>query len=84
MLSKISKACVNVVQRFLPDPFIFCILLTMFVFVVAMPLTGQGPLQCVKHWGNGVADCCCSPCRWRWCWCLGLQWRARRSLKRSL
>ena len=54
MLSKISKACVNVVQRFLPDPFIFCILLTMFVFVVAMPLTGQGPLQMVQHWGNGV------------------------------
>ncbi len=54
MLSKISKGCVNVVQRFLPDPFIFCILLTMFVFVVAMPLTGQGPLQMVQHWGNGV------------------------------
>ena len=52
MLSKISKGCVNVVQRFLPDPFIFCILLTMFVFVVAMPLTGQGPIQMVQHWGK--------------------------------
>ena len=54
MLNKISKACVNVVQRLLPDPFIFCIMLTVFTFVVAMPLTGQNPIQMVQHWGNGV------------------------------
>lgn len=54
MLNKLSKGCVNVVQRLLPDPFIFCIILTIFVFLVAMPLTGQGPLEMVQHWGNGV------------------------------
>lgn len=54
MLNKVSKFFVNIVQRYLPDPFIFCILLTLFVFIVAMPLTGQGPLQMVQHWGNGV------------------------------
>lgn len=54
MLNKISKGCVNVMQRLLPDPFIFCIILTVFVFLVAMPLTGQGPVEMFNHWGNGV------------------------------
>lgn len=53
-MKRISKFFVNIVQRWLPDPFIFCILLTAFVFIVAMPLTDQGPLDMVKHWGNGV------------------------------
>ena len=54
MLKKLSNGCVALVQRFLPDPFIFCILLTIVVFVVAMPLTQQGPMDMVLHWGNGV------------------------------
>lgn len=54
MLNKFSKVCVNVVQKLLPDPFIFCILLTIFVFIIAMPLTRQGPIAMVQHWGNGV------------------------------
>ncbi|MDR2258940.1 MAG: TIGR00366 family protein, partial [Treponema sp.] len=54
MFKKITNACVNLVQRFLPDPFIFCIILTIVVFVAAMPLTSQGPLTMVMHWGGGV------------------------------
>jgi short-chain fatty acids transporter len=54
MFKKITNACVNLVQRFLPDPFLFCIILTIVVFVAAMPLTGQGPLAMVMHWGNGA------------------------------
>lgn len=54
MLSKLSKGCANFIQKFLPDPFIFCIILTIFVFIVAMPMTGQGPLEMIQHWGNGV------------------------------
>ncbi|MDR0388674.1 MAG: short-chain fatty acid transporter [Spirochaetaceae bacterium] len=54
MFKKITNACVKLVQRFLPDPFIFCIILTIITFVAAMPLTGQGPLAMVSHWGNGV------------------------------
>ena len=54
MLSKLSKGCANFIQKFLPDPFIFCIILTVFVFIVAMPMTGQGPMEMIQHWGNGV------------------------------
>ena len=54
MFKKFTNGCVNLVQRILPDPFIFCIILTALVFILAMPLTGQSPLAMVNHWGGGV------------------------------
>lgn len=54
MFKKISNACVNLVSRWLPDAFIFAIILTIIVFIAAMPLTGQGPIDMMIHWGNGV------------------------------
>ena len=56
MFKKFTNGCVNLVQRFLPDPFIFCIILTAVVFIAAMPATGEGPLKIVQFWGNGVWD----------------------------
>ena len=37
MFKKITNGCVNLVNRLLPDAFIFCIILTVIVFVAAMP-----------------------------------------------
>ncbi|MFV0517191.1 MAG: TIGR00366 family protein [Aminipila sp.] len=54
MFKKLSNGCVALVNRFLPDPFIFCIILTAVVFVAAIPLTGQGPMDMINAWGNGV------------------------------
>ena len=54
MFKKFTNGCVTLVQKYLPDPFIFCIILTVVVFVFAIPLTGQGPLEMVVHWGNGI------------------------------
>lgn len=54
MFKKLSNGCVHLVNRFLPDPFIFCIILTVIVFVAAMPATGMGPMKLVEAWGNGV------------------------------
>ena len=54
MFKKLTNACVTLVQRFLPDPFLFCIILTIICFLLAMPFTSQGPLTMVMHWGNGV------------------------------
>ena len=48
------KFCVRLVQRWLPDPFIFAILLTFVAAAVAMPLCHQTPLEVVEHWGGGV------------------------------
>ena len=54
MFQKIIRACVKVVQRFLPEPFIFAVILTVVAFLIAMPVCRQTPLEVVEHWGNGV------------------------------
>ena len=54
MFKKLTNASVKMVERLLPDAFIFCIILTIVVFILAMPLTGQGPMAMIQHWGNGV------------------------------
>lgn len=48
------KFCVRLVQRWLPEPFIFAILLTFVAAVIAMPVCRQTPLEVVEHWGGGV------------------------------
>jgi short-chain fatty acids transporter len=54
MFQKIIRGCVKVVQRYLPEPFIFAVILTIIAFLVAMPVCRQTPLEVVEHWGNGV------------------------------
>ena len=48
------KFCVRLVQRWLPEPFIFAIVLTFVAAVLAMPICHQTPLEVVEHWGGGV------------------------------
>ncbi|MEP0073573.1 MAG: short-chain fatty acid transporter [Marinomonas sp.] len=52
-LQKISQFFVLLLQRYLPDPFIFAIILTFVVFLLVMPSTGQGPMQVVNAWAGG-------------------------------
>ncbi|MBQ8703631.1 MAG: short-chain fatty acid transporter [Bacteroidales bacterium] len=48
------KFCVRLVQRWLPEPFIFAILLTFVAAAIAMPVCHQTPLEVVEHWGGAV------------------------------
>ena len=48
------KFCVRLVQRWLPEPFIFAIVLTFVAALIAMPVCHQTPLEVVEHWGGGV------------------------------
>lgn len=48
------KFCVRLVQRWLPEPFIFAILLTFAAAILAMPVCRQTPLEVVENWGGGV------------------------------
>ncbi len=52
MFKKFTNGCVRVVNRWLPDPFLFAIILTIVVFIAAMVGTQQGPLAMVKAWGG--------------------------------
>ena len=40
-------------QKYLPDPYIFCAMLTFIVFIGSMVLTKQSPLQIIGHWSGG-------------------------------
>ncbi|WP_100330248.1 short-chain fatty acid transporter [Bacillus xiapuensis] len=46
----------KLMQRYLPDPFIFVIILTFFVAGLALLLTDSGPSQLVEYWGGGFWD----------------------------
>ena len=53
-MKKFTNACVNFMNKFLPDAFIFAVILTIIVFIFAMPAAGAGPLQIAMAWGSGV------------------------------
>ena len=52
MFKKFTNGCVRVVNRWLPDPFLFAIILTIVVFIGSMIGTQQGPIELVNAWGN--------------------------------
>ncbi|MBU3022570.1 short-chain fatty acid transporter [Aestuariibacter sp. A3R04] len=54
MLTKVASPFVKVVERYLPDPYIFVLLLTLVVFAAAMGIEGQSPIQIIEYWGNGL------------------------------
>lgn len=54
MFRKIINSCVKMVQKYLPEPFIFAILLTVLAFIIAIPICKQTPIEAIEHWGNGV------------------------------
>ena len=54
MFQRMISGCVKVVQRYLPEPFIFAIILTFIAVLLAMPICHQTPVEVVEHWGNGV------------------------------
>ncbi|MEW9676029.1 short-chain fatty acid transporter [Lentibacillus sp. L22] len=46
----------RMVQRFLPDAFLFAIILTFAVFVLGIIFTGSSPIQMIDYWGSGFWD----------------------------
>ncbi|MGA9287550.1 MAG: TIGR00366 family protein, partial [Anaerobacillus sp.] len=51
---KTSIAISNrIMQRYLPDPFLFVILLTFVVFGIGLIFTGSSPVQMVQFFGEG-------------------------------
>ena len=54
MFKKLTDGCVHLVNRYLPDPFIFCIILTIVVFIGALPATHAGVIAVINAWGVGV------------------------------
>lgn len=56
MFRRLTQFFVSLVQKYLPDPFLFAVILTFIVFVLGIILTDSGPYQMVQHWGGGFWD----------------------------
>ncbi|MUV37217.1 Short-chain fatty acids transporter [Lentibacillus sp. JNUCC-1] len=46
----------RVVQRYLPDAFLFAVILTLVVFVMGIFFTSSSTLEMVSYWGDGFWD----------------------------
>ncbi|MEG1653559.1 TIGR00366 family protein [Hafnia paralvei] len=53
MIGRISRAMSAVVSRYLPDPLIFAMLLTMIMFIIGLSCTPHSAIQMVQMWGDG-------------------------------
>ncbi|QZY55818.1 short-chain fatty acid transporter [Crassaminicella profunda] len=53
MFKRITKLFVSLVQKYLPDPFLFAVILTLVVLGLGMVTTGQGLVDMVMHWSGG-------------------------------
>ncbi|MBP5643374.1 MAG: short-chain fatty acid transporter [Bacteroidales bacterium] len=51
---KIINGCVGFMQKYLPEPFIFAIILTFVAILVAIPVCDQSLAEVVTNWGSGV------------------------------
>lgn len=54
MIRKISQTMTNVVSKYLPNPLIFAMILTLIVFICALFMTPKGPVDMVNMWGDGI------------------------------
>ncbi|MFY4775330.1 TIGR00366 family protein [Metabacillus sp. RGM 3146] len=52
-MKAISRFFTALVQRFLPDPFVFALILTLFLFVSGILFTSHGPVDMMQYWGQG-------------------------------
>jgi len=53
MLKILSRPAVRLVERYLPDPFIFVLLLTLIAAAAAIGVERQTPLAVLRFWGDG-------------------------------
>ncbi|MAS09241.1 short-chain fatty acid transporter [Salinisphaera sp.] len=56
MLRVLSRPAVRLVERYLPDPYIFVLLLTLIAAVAAIVVEGQTPQAVMRYWGDGFWD----------------------------
>lgn len=53
MFRRLTHFFVALVQKYLPDPFLFAVILTIIVFLGGALLTDSSAYQMVQHWGGG-------------------------------
>lgn len=52
MFKRFTNGCVSIMNKYLPDAFIFAIVLTIITFIGGVTLTNQSPFQMILHWAG--------------------------------
>ncbi len=60
-LTKISN---TIMEKYLPDPYIFVTILTVLVLLLGVTLTDSSPLDMVTYWEMVFGDCYPLRCKW--------------------
>jgi len=53
MIRRMGEYFTGWAKKYMPDPFLFAILLTFLTFVLGLIFTKSGPLDMLKHWHKG-------------------------------
>ncbi|NYT75883.1 short-chain fatty acid transporter [Alcaligenaceae bacterium] len=53
MFKALSRTSVKLVERYLPDPYIFVVLLTLLAGIAAVSIEHKTPMEVVTMWGDG-------------------------------
>jgi short-chain fatty acids transporter len=56
MINRILMFFVNLMQKYLPDPFTIVWIITLFVGAMAVFITNKSPMAIVEYWGKGFFD----------------------------
>ncbi len=54
MLRRITQACVRYADRYVPDPFLYAIILTFITVIAAAIFTQSDPVTIIEAWYNGL------------------------------
>lgn len=55
MLRTLSRPLVSAVEKYLPGAFVFAVVLTAVVAVLALLLGDLGPVELTRSWGDGLS-----------------------------
>jgi short-chain fatty acids transporter len=53
MLNRLTRVFTNLSQKYLPDAFVFALILTLVVFIAGIFIEEKSPLLMIKYWGDG-------------------------------
>lgn len=56
MINRILMFFVNLMQKYLPDPFAIAWIISLVVVAMAMGITHKGPVEIVNYWGQAFFD----------------------------
>lgn len=53
-LAKVANVFAKIAEKWLPDAFVFAVLLTAIAFIAGVFFTDSGPIDMMRHWGDGM------------------------------